>query len=254
MKIDAYLTPYYPETESLYDGATVVIIDVLRASTTVCAALLNGAKEVITCESLDKAVTVFNNLSKENRYLGGERNGEMPPGFNAGNSPAEYTRENIEGKSIILATTNGTKSYQKARQAERKIVGCFANFSLVAEYLAEFFSNPENSEKKLVLLAAGTNGRMSYEDTLCAGAFIDYMKRRFEYCESSDSANMAMNLYNLHKSDLKAFLSECEHARHLKNIGFESDLDLCLEFDHYPVIPIISGSSIKPLDTTINQL
>lgn len=248
MKVDAFLTPYFPETENLYENSVVVVIDVLRASSTVCAALYNGAKEVIPCESLDKAVTVYNNLSRESRFLGGERNGTMPQGFDAGNSPSEYTSELVSNKSVIISTTNGTKTFLKARQAISKIVGSFTNFQKVCDFLFEFSKEHENSDKKIIFLASGTNGRLSYEDTICAGAFIYFINNEFESSTMTDTALVAKNLYKLHKSDLKSFLSNCEHAQHLKKIGFEKDLDICLDFDNYPVLPIFSGSSIKLYD------
>ena len=250
MKIDAYLTPFFPETESQFEGTIAVMIDVLRSGTSICAALKNGAKEIIPSDSLDKAVSIYNSLSKEVRFLGGERNGQKPSGFNAGNSPSEYQSDAVAGKTVIISTTNGTKIFLKAKQASLRVIGGFANIGAVIGYLEKnYFDTPEAVERaKVVFLCAGTNGRLSYEDTICAGAFINILKKKFKPISLTDAADAAKNLYNLHTLDLKDFIKQREHASYLESIGMSADVDICLEYDSYPVVPIISGSSIKKFE------
>lgn len=244
MFVDAFLTPYFPETENQFDGSIVVMIDVLRASSTVCAALNAGAKEVIPSDSLDKAVKIYNSLSKEVRFLGGERNGLKPPGFDAGNSPIEYTKSNVKGKSVILSTTNGTKTFQKAKNAKYKIIATFVNLSTVINYIRTLIINNDASPK-LFILCAGTNGRLSYEDVLCAGAIISNICSSFNIDIITDTADVARNLFYLHENDLKSFLYSRDHARNLISLGFESDLEFCFTIDSVNVLPLVTSDTIK---------
>ena len=244
MKIDSFLTPFFPEKEKQFDDVIVLMVDVLRASTTICTALHNGAKEVIPCESLDKAVQIYSNLSKEVRFLGGERNGEKPSGFDAGNSPFEYTEENVAKKNVVLTTSNGTKTFQQAKNAKIRLIAGFVNLNSVLAFLEEKYLK-DNEDQEICILCAGTNGRLSYEDTLCCGAIIKLLKMNHKNVQLTDTADAAKNLYNLHSVDLQQFLKTKEHAVFLKNLGFEKDVDLALTFDKFPVVPYIEGSSIR---------
>ncbi len=244
VSIDAYLTPFFHEHESLFEDSAVVMIDVFRASTTVAVALMNGAREVIPVETLEKAVKIYNSLSKEVRFLGGERNCLKPSGFDAGNSPLDYTKDNVYGKSVILTTTNGTRIFQKAKQARSRIVGSFVNLNAVIEYLTGQIENSDDN-LKIIFMCAGNDDRLSYEDILCAGAFISALESIYSDNYISDPAMAAMSLYKQHSKELSAFLKQREHALKLSHLGFEQDIELCLSFDICPVIPLIEGSSIK---------
>ncbi len=243
MKIDAYLIPNLTEKELQFENSAVLMIDVLRASSSVCAALTNGAKEVITLETIDKAVQLFSSLSRESRFLGGERNGIKPTGFDAGNSPTEYIEEKVKGKSVIITTTNGSQIFQKCKDAKRKIVAGFINIDPVLDFLSNKCSEEEIS--KIYIICAGNDGRLSFEDTLCAGAYIDRLMKIFDTEKISDSALIAKNLYDMHKDNLSDFIKTRDHSKHLEEIGMADDIDICLEHNRYPVVPIISGSSIK---------
>ncbi|MFA5512037.1 MAG: 2-phosphosulfolactate phosphatase [Candidatus Kapaibacterium sp.] len=245
--IDAYLTPFFPEHESLFDEAAVVMIDVLRASTTVATALKNGAKELIPTDSLEKAVKIYSSLSKEVRFLGGERHGVKPSGFDAGNSPFEYTEDSIKGKSVILTTSNGTRIFQKAKNSEHRIVGAFVNLNAVLSYLDNYYFNSGDNHK-VIFLCAGNNGRLSYEDMLCAGAFISNIVSKVNDVTISDPAATAMNLYELHSENLVAYLKSRDHAIILNNLGFADDIDFCFTLDVCPVVPLCSMASIKAFD------
>ncbi len=249
MQLDAFLTPYFPESENLFKDAIVVMIDVLRAGTTITTALYNSAKEVIPSESLDKAVKIYSSLSKEVRFLGGERNGLKPDGFDAGNSPYEYTEQAVKGKNVIISTTNGTRTFIKGKNAKYRIIGAFVNLNAILDFIFDDLDKNESDfeNAKVIFLCSGTNGRLSYEDTLCAGAFINSIYNRYLHrgANISDTAEVARYLYNFHSSNLKEFLSTREHSKYLKKIGFEKDIDLSLSYDIYPVVPLIYNSSIK---------
>jgi 2-phosphosulfolactate phosphatase len=248
IKVDTYFTPYFPEKENQFKDQFLVMIDVLRASTTICSALHNGAKEIIPFAELQRAVSVYGNLSRETRFLGGERKGIKPEGFDAGNSPFEYVDELVKDKTIIFTTTNGTKIFTKGREASKRVVGCFANLSLVLKEINSYIELNKNKglESKITFLCAGTNGRVSYEDMMCAGAFIEELKSK-DLCDISESAHVANDLYLFHKSEIRNFLKTTSHAKYLIEIGKEDDVDLCFQLDKFPVVPLINESSITLL-------
>ncbi len=244
MEIDAFFTPFFAEEEKEFDNSYIVMIDVLRASTTVCAALYNKAEEVIPCENAEKAGNIYNSLSKTKRFIGGEKRGVKPEGYDAGNSPSEYKEELISKRTVILSTSNGTKIFNKFKQAKMRIIGCFANLNVSLELIKDKLEK-ENSNAKIVFLCAGSDGRLSYEDALCAGAYIDSIAKNVPEYKITDTALAARDLYNLHRENLHDYLKEREHAKFLKKIGQEDDIDLCLTIDKYPVVPIIEGIHIK---------
>jgi len=241
MKIEAYLTQFLIEDESIFDDSIVLMIDVLRASTTVAAALSNGAREVVLMESLDRAVKLYNNLSRGVGFLAGERGGIKPQGFDAGNSPLDFSEEQVLGKTVILTTTNGTILFQKAKQAKARFIASFANFNSVVAKVNELIST--NEVKNLFVMAAGSNGKLSYEDTLCAGAFVNIFANQDVVL--GDSAAAAKDLFLLHQNDWLAFLKQCEHSKKLSMLGFEKDIDIALCYDSFPVVPIIVGNIAK---------
>lgn len=250
VNIDAFLTPYFPETETQFDDSVVIMIDVLRASTTICAALNNGAKEVIASESLEKAVKIYSTLDKDMRFLGGERNCEKPTGFDAGNSPKEYTSESVEGRNVIITTTNGTKLFQKAKRAKVKIIGSFVNFNAVLNFIKGVVSvNQENDEvTNICILCAGTDGRMSYEDTLCAGAFIKEISDNYYSNSITDTAHAAKTLFEINKDYLNEFILKTQHSLKLIDLGLTEDIETALSFDKYDVLPVIHANSIKKFE------
>lgn len=249
MIIDAFLSPYFPETDNLFDDSIVLMIDVLRASTTIAAAIYNGAKEVIPCDTLDKAVKVYSSLSKEMRFLGGERNGLKPSGFDAGNSPSEFIPDNVRGKSVILSTSNGTKTFLKAKLARKRLIASFVNHNIVRDFLFSQISESknENNNLKIYMLCSGTNGRLSLEDILCAGSYIQELSTHFKFEKLSDSAEIAKNLYNLHRKELKEVLIKSEHSKRLIDLGFANDVEIAFTLNTYPILPEFCGSSIKAL-------
>lgn len=242
--IDAYLTPFFPEHESLFADSAVVLIDVLRASTTTAFALQSGAKEVVPADSLEKAVKIYNSLSKETRFLGGERNGIKPSGFDAGNSPFEYSPENVRGRSVILTTSNGTRIFQKAKQAAHRLVGGFVNHTAILNYLLEEYIK-QRIDGKIIFLCAGSDGRLAYEDMLCAGSFISSLFELFPDSIISDPAMASMQLFKIHSDDLTAFLKSRDHALYLSKLGFNADIDFCLTKDECPVVALSESFSIK---------
>lgn len=207
----------------------MVIIDVFRATSTIASALHNGAKCVIPVDSVPKAIEISRNIDG---IAAGERDGQIAEGLAHGNSPLEYGRDFIGGKTLVLTTTNGTRLLHMALEkgADTIISGSFPNLSAVCEFLIA-----EN--KNVVLGCAGWKDRFNLEDTLFAGAVINRIKKHFEiHC---DSSLMAETMYIKHKNNLLGFAPKLTHYHRLvERFGLIEDIKFCLTEDVANVLPV----------------
>ncbi len=242
MYIHTFLAYPLVSDDFVLHESTVVIIDVLRASTTICHALYNGAREVIPVSELEHAVRLSRSMSRETTLLGGERKGVKPSGFDLGNSPLEYTGDVVAHRNIILTTTNGTQVLARTKYAQRQLVGAFVNLTAVADYI---LSPPdaEQSPEKVFLLCAGNNGDFAFEDMLFAGALAVRLAERTT-ANFSDATRTAVALYSMNKSLAEAVTS-AQHAQYLASIGFAADVDAAIAVDSCPVVPVLQGNSFK---------
>ena len=237
MKVNVLLSPNNVD-ELYFTSKTTVVIDVLRATSVIVQALNNGAKEIIPVGSIDFAMKISVNAHGGQTLLCGERNTKMIDGFDLGNSPQDYTKGLVHKKSIILFTTNGSKSIVKAKYSEKLLVASFNNLSAIAERLIDLDSNVE-------IIASGSNGMFCIEDTICAGALIQTMKSIKEDIEITDAGWASLVLNDQFGSDIAKMLRESEHGKILIENGFEEDLAFCSERDNMPIIPFYKGGEIK---------
>jgi 2-phosphosulfolactate phosphatase len=207
----------------------VVVIDILRATSTIATALNNGAKEVIPVDSVEKCIR----LGKEMACItAGERDGKIAEGLQYGNSSFEYPREFVQGKILVLTTTNGTKLLHMAvaKGATEIITGSFLNFSAVCDHLVE-------NKRNVILACAGWKDKINIEDTLFAGAVIQKLKDHFDI--NCDASNMSACLYEQAQNDLFEFLknNNASHYHRLMDFGLEKDIRHCLTPDIANVLP-----------------
>lgn len=227
-----------PSLLDLYDieDTIVVVIDVLRATSTIATALYNGAASVIPVQEIARCIELGQELGG---VTAGERDGKIAEGLQYGNSPFEYPREFIEGKTLVLTTTNGTRLLHQAlaRGASHIITGSFPNLSTVCKYLIA-------QQKPVILGCAAWKNRVNIEDTLFAGAVISRVKEAFSIL--CDSSQIAENLYDSARSDLYGFLQEkdASHYRRLTGYGLEKDLRYCLEVDVANVLPFYENERL----------
>ncbi len=242
MYIHTFLAYPLVSDDFLLHESTVVIIDVLRASTTICHALCNGAREVIPVSELEHAVRLSRSMSRETTLLGGERKGVKPSGFDLGNSPLEYTGDAVERRNIILTTTNGTQVLARTKYAQRQLVGSFVNLSAIADYLL----SPPNAEQteKVFLVCAGNNGDFAFEDMLFAGALAERLAGRTT-AELSDATRVAAAMFGTNRESLSGAIHSAQHAQYLASIGFAADIDAAIAIDSCPVVPVLQGNSFK---------
>ena len=224
-------TSLSPALLNLYDinNTIVVIIDVLRASSTIAAALYNGAKCVIPVDSVAKCIELG---KKIDAITAGERDGQIAEGLQYGNSPFEYPVEFVKGKTLVLTTTNGTKLLHMAleRGASHIIVGSFPNLSAVSNHLI-------SQQQNVILGCAAWKDRVNMEDMLFAGAVISKVKEHFSI--NCDSSQIAETMYSKAKKDLYEFMKEkdASHYHRLTGFGLEKDIRYCLTADVAHVLP-----------------
>lgn len=214
-----------PSLLDLYpvDKSVVVIIDVLRATSTIATALHNGAKAIIPVDSVAECIRIGKQIDS---ITAGERDGQIAEGLEYGNSPFEYPREFIGGKTLVLTTTNGTKLLHMAldKNAKAVITGSFPNLSAVCDFLLA-------QNQNVILGCAAWKNRVNIEDTLFAGAVISRIEKHFNV--NCDSSQMAVTMYKDAKKDLFEFmkLKKASHYLRLSGFGLEKDIRYCLTED-----------------------
>jgi 2-phosphosulfolactate phosphatase len=224
-------TSLSPALLHLYDvsNSIVVIIDVLRATSTIAAALYNGAKCVIPVDSVSRCIELGKQIEG---ITAGERDGKVAEGLIHGNSPFEYPREFIEGKTLVLTTTNGTRLLQMALEkgAKEIITGSFPNLSSVCNYLLK-------KKQNVIMACAAWKERVNMEDTLFAGAVISTICSKFSL--NCDSSHLAATLYKEAERDLFGFMkkNDASHYHRLMGFGLEKDIRYCLTAGGADVLP-----------------
>lgn len=211
-------------------GKSAVVIDVLRASSTIVTALNNGASKVIPVEDMDAAMRIARSMEQGDYLLCGEKGGNKIEGYHLGNSPLEYTPETVQGKTLILNTTNGTKAIKKANLANRLYVGCFLNKKSILKAL-------EDHDDAVVLVCSGWQGRLSLEDTVFAGALISAMCNGKLPENTKDGVKVAFGLYQKFGDDLESAIGSSDHAKRLKELVPEGDIPFASQVDVFDVLP-----------------
>ncbi len=238
--LDVFSTAHSFREEDIR-GKTAVIVDVLRASSTMVTALQNGAKGVIAVEDMDDASKISHNLDAKSFLLSGEKDGITIEGYDLGNSPMEHAEDVVKGKTIILNTTNGTKAIKRCGLADKIIVGSFLNLEATVDYLKQL-------DDGVVLVCAGWRGRLSFEDLLCAGNII------YELCsgqlpaEARDGAKVAFGLYEKFGDDIESSVKSSNYAERLKDIVGEDDLSYCCQRSITQVLPVLNQGIITDLN------
>jgi 2-phosphosulfolactate phosphatase len=227
MSLPKIETCFSPSLLHLYDirQSIVVIIDVFRATSTIAAALHNGAREIVPIDSVEKCVEMGKNIPDS--ITAGERDGKVAPGLQYGNSPLEYTPDFVSDKTLLLTTTNGTRLLHMCNEASEIITGSFLNLGAVCTYL--------QSQKKDVLLAcASWKDRYNLEDSLFAGAVYDAIGSHFEM--NCDSTRAAAHLYKVAKEDLYGFIQDSSHFLRLSKFGLQYDMEYCCKINKHNVL------------------
>ena len=234
MKVDIHFFPTLLEELHLKEKI-VVVVDVLRASTSITTAIYNGAREVVPVTTVAEAGKIAMNTGGS-VVLAGERNGVMIEGFHLGNSPTEFTSEKIKNKTVVFTSTNGSIALAKTRFAKFSLVGSFTNVSLIANFLIE-------QNQDFAIICAGKQHMFCIEDTVCAGMIINKVAERAPI-EPTDAAVAALALYENFGHSILEMLQNSEHGLFLSEIGFGKDLEVCAVVDSLPILPVYHNNAI----------
>lgn len=229
MRVDVY-AQYGKVMDSQLSGCAAIVVDVLRASSTIACAIQSGANQVIPAIDPGEAAEIAGRLGIRDAVLGGERGGIKLPGFHLGNSPAEYTPESVGNKTVIFTTTNGTAAIHSVRNADLVLIGAIINRTAVAKAALA-------SGLDIVIQCAGTEGKFSADDVCAAGAIVDAISQLAdEPLEFNDLALCSCMIYADHKQG-RADLSKTYHYNRLMRLGFQEDLNFCFREDVVDVVP-----------------
>ncbi|MDD3612818.1 MAG: 2-phosphosulfolactate phosphatase [Caldicoprobacterales bacterium] len=239
MKLSSFATPD-TVTEKDFKDKVVVVIDVLRASSTMIAALHNGCKEIIPVTEIEEAVNMSKNYDKDSFLLCGERNTLPIEGFDLSNSPLEYKREIIEGKTLLLTTTNGTRAINMSSDASTVLICSMINIDATVDYIVD-------QAKDTIFVCAGTNGRFTLDDCLTAGAAISRIKKRIDV-ELDDLSIISSDAYDFSRGKIHERLRDTFHYKRMKELGLTADLDYCLTENIAPIVGVYMDGVVKRLD------
>ena len=226
-----------------FNGRVVAVIDVLRASTSIAAAMANGAKAVIPLESSEDVITRSKTFERGAVKMAGERKMRPIAGFDLGNSPSEFTREAVEGKTVLMATTNGTIAVSAVQGARDVVIASYVNFSAVLSMLRAALRGGAD----IAIVCAGREKQFSIEDAACAGRYVHHVSKRLAKVDMNDAAIACTLVDRKFGENLVRLFNASEHGRALRDAGFGEDLVTCAAVDSYPVIPLYQDRQITKL-------
>jgi 2-phosphosulfolactate phosphatase len=210
------------------EGKAVVVIDILRATSSMVVAFAHGAKRIIPVSTPEESLS----FAPLGFICAAERDGKPVEGFDIGNSPYSYMEPAIRDASIAITTTNGTKAISMSRQAGLLMIGSFLNKTAVCRRLEEY-------GKDIILLCSGWKNNFNLEDTLFAGAICDALSKNFTIAD--DASIAAMDLYQQARSSLGEYILKSSHAHRFRDLGITRDIAFCMQEDLYDIVPVLKG-------------
>lgn len=233
-KIEVCLTPALIDLYTI-TNSIVVVIDILRATSSIVYGIDNGAAAIIPVAQVEDCL----NYADKGYLLAAERNGEVVEGYDFGNSPFSYTAEKVAGRTVVLTTTNGTKALHLARKnASKVVIGSFLNLQSLCDWL-------KTQDQDVLLLCAGWKDQFNLEDTIFAGAVVHRLRSLFT--EFDDAGVAAEDLYLLAKDNLRAYIHKSSHSHRMVALNIEEDVKFCLQVDICTAIPELLGDELRAM-------
>jgi 2-phosphosulfolactate phosphatase len=234
MKIDLAFTPSELEKKEL-QGKSVVVIDALRATSTMIVALENGCAAFIPVATVEEAQDL---VEKHPGYLlAGERRALRPEGFHLGNSPRDYRPDSVQGKVVVLTTTNGTRTLVSSRRGDEIFIGSFLNLSALTQRLVR-------AGRNILIACSGEKDLFCLEDTVCGGALVERLEKTGGSISPTDAAQAAKVLYEHCEADIYGMLCNSEWGQYLEGLGLGKDVRICARIDSSRVVPVYRGGKI----------
>lgn len=237
VKIDLYFT--FPQKNSEWPGANVVLIDVLRSTTSICHGLAAGCSRILPAADLGEVTELVESLGRSRLLLGGEKDARRIPGFELGNSPAEYASPRVKGHTVVMLTSNGTAALVRLRHQRTVAIVSLVNLGAAARWLT-------GQNKDVVILCAGHREQFCLEDAVCAGMLVRRLLQVWPEADTrlNDAARVGLALEVRYGADPRACLEEASHGRSLLEQGFGADLDLCSRVDELDLLPFYHDEQI----------
>jgi len=242
VRLDVFFTPLQVKPSDTA-GRLVAIVDVLRASTTVATALGNGAKTVIPLERADEVIARSKDFARSQIILAGEQKMHPITGFDLGNSPQSFTRKAVDGKTILITTTNGTRALLGVQGARDIVIASYVNFTAVLAMMKVAAS----SNTDIAIVCAGDDGSFTLEDAACAGRYVRAIPKRAGSVVANDAAAASMLIERKYGDNIEKVFKESSHGQALESAGFGDDLAAAAEVDSYAVVPIYQDRQITKL-------
>jgi 2-phosphosulfolactate phosphatase len=242
VRLDVFFTPTQVKPSDT-NGRLVLIVDVLRASTTVATALGNGAKTVIPLEGADEVIFRSKEFHRSQIILAGEQKMFPITGFDLGNSPQAFTAEAVGGKTILITTTNGTRALLGVQGARDIVIASYVNFTAVLAMMKVAAS----SNTDIAIICAGEEGSFTLEDAACAGRYVRAIPKRSDSIQVNDAASASVMIEKKYGDNIAKVFKESTHGQDLQAAGFGDDLAAAAEVDSYPVVPIYQDRQITKL-------
>jgi 2-phosphosulfolactate phosphatase len=235
--IEVCFSPFLYELHK-NDYEIIVVIDVLRATSAICAAFDHGIQSVIPLDSIEEALV----YQAKGYPAGAERNGQIVDGFDFGNSPFSYMKEELRGKDVVLTTTNGTKTIHVAKDAKQVVIGAINNLEALCAWLVE-------QNKNVLCLCSGWKDKFNLEDTICAGAIAENLLATGKFTSEEDASISAKYLYLSAKDNIFGYLKASSHRRRLKNLNLNEDIKYCLTPNISKSIPVMHEGKLVDIRT-----
>ena len=238
MHVDVQLLPYAPEPASLFTRS-VVVFDILRATSSIVHAFANGAKEFIPVGTVEEAFEMKKAFPSGTTLLGGEKDTRRIEGFDLTNSPREYTVERVKGKRVILRTTNGSQAFRLVSAGKEIMAGSFFNIGAIAERCVQLGLD-------VLAFPSGDEGVLSLEDTVCSGMLVDLLHDQATNSVSlTDASQAARILYKRFEANLVEAFRLSRHGNKLIRLGLMDDLPYCARVDLFPLVPVFREGVIR---------
>jgi 2-phosphosulfolactate phosphatase len=232
---------FSPADYALYESGfdLVVVIDVLRATSAICTALENGVARIKPVAQVEEA----REWQSKGFIAAAERNGEIVPGFDMGNSPVTFMEKaaQLKGKTVVLTTTNGTKAIDIAADKKTVVIGALNNLDALSNWLLQ-------QDENVLILGSGWKDKFNLEDTICAGAIADQLLGSGKYIADEDSTVAAKFIYRSARDNMFAFLKASSHRRRLRKLNLNEDVKYCLTPNNVTTIPILKDGFLVPLN------
>ena len=237
MKVEVFFSPREIDNEYEFREKAVIVVDVLRASSSIITAIHHGARQIIPLATVEDAMRLAKSMFAGDSILCGERGGKLIDGFDIDNSPANYRAEVVRGQSLFYTSTNGAGAILKSKYARVAYIGGFVNISAVIQKV--------KGADNIVILCAGESNRFTMEDALCAGMMVSMLSEGATGMELTDGATAAKMLYERSQNTMGAAVRSAGHARELEREGFGADVNFCATADVYTDVPRFDGTVIR---------